>query len=124
MTYWIIKTQSHQHKVKDGDEIVVDRLAAKEGESIELDQVLLEVDGQKVTIGTPTTGKKLSATVLEHLRGKKIRVATYKSKSRYRRVKGHRQDLTRLKISASAAKKATPAKKPADPKTKAAAKAK
>jgi large subunit ribosomal protein L21 len=102
MNYAIIEISGKQFKVTPGQHIVVDRLEAKEGDTINLDKVLLTVDGTDIKIGTPTVSEaKLSAKVLKHSKGEKIRVATYKSKSRYRRVKGHRQHQTELEIVAS-----------------------
>ncbi len=99
MNYTIIQIQSKQFKVTPGQTIVVDRLDAKEGDIIDIENVLLSVDGDKVEIGTPNLStKKLQAKVISHSKGDKIRVATYKSKSRYRRVIGHRQHQTTLEI--------------------------
>jgi len=97
--YAVIDFQGHQYQVSPGEEIVVDRLDQKEGASVEIDSVLLLVDGEKVSVGEPlVVGVKVVAKVLEHFKGKKIRVAKYRAKSRYRRVKGFRPQLTRLKI--------------------------
>jgi large subunit ribosomal protein L21 len=58
-------------------------------------------EGEKVLVGQPrVTGAKVQAVIEEQVRGKKIRVATYKAKSRYRKVKGFRAELTRLKVEA------------------------
>ncbi len=97
--YAIIDFQGHQYQVGQDQEVIVDRLEQKEGDKIEIDSVLLLVDGDKVLIGEPTIeGAKVVAKVVEHFKGKKIRVAKYRAKSRYRRVKGFRPQLTRLKI--------------------------
>lgn len=98
MTYAIVKIQGKQYKVTSGDTVVVDRVDSKEGDKMVLDQVLLEKDGDKTVIGSPTTGTKLEAEVVKHQKGDKLRVSTYKSKSRYRRTVGHRQYQTQLKI--------------------------
>ncbi len=99
MTYAVVKITGKQHKLKVGDVIVTDRLASKEGETLTLNDVLLTVDGDNVKIGTPTlTGTAVTAKVLAHTRGVKIRIATFKAKSRYRKTKGHRQDETKLEI--------------------------
>lgn len=97
MKYAIVKIGGTQYRVAEGDETVVDKLAGKE--KVEFSEVLLWVDDQKVEIGTPLVkGAKIKATVLEQFKGKKIRVATYKAKSRYRRLKGFRPQLTRIRI--------------------------
>jgi large subunit ribosomal protein L21 len=107
MKYAVIKTGGKQYRVAEGDEIEIEKIDTPEGKTLTFDEVLLLVDDKKTKIGQPKVArakvkaKVLShlAKVLSHLKGKKIRVATYKAKSRYRRVKGHRQQLTRVKIS-------------------------
>lgn len=99
MKYAIIKTQGQQFKVKEGDEIEVGKLDLEEGKEITFDQVLLLVEGEKVKIGQPTlSGIVIQGRVLAQIKGKKIRVATFKAKSRYRRVKGFRPQITKVKI--------------------------
>ena len=82
-----------------GETIDVERLAAEEGSTIELDRVLLVADGEKVTVGTPTVeGAKVIAEVLSEGKGEKIIVFKYKPKVHYRKKTGHRQIYTRLAI--------------------------
>ena len=77
----------------------MERLNVAEGSTIELDQVLLIADGERVKVGTPTVeGAKVIAEVLGEDKGKKVIVFKYKPKVRYRRMKGHRQIYTRLAI--------------------------
>jgi len=116
MHYHIVKIAGKQYKVTPGEEIVVDKLDGQEGDTITLDQVLLTQKDDQVEIGTPTLSKSsLTATIVSHVRGEKIRVATFKAKSRYRRVRGHRSHLTRIQI-AGATKAKTSATKP-EPKS-------
>ncbi len=97
--YAIIKIAGSQIKVTEGDEIKVNKIEAKKNSSLTIQDVLLLVDDKKVKIGQPLVkGANVKAKVLDQLKDKKIRVATYKSKSRYRRVKGSRALLTKLKI--------------------------
>lgn len=99
MSYAIIQIAGKQYKVSPKDEIIVDRQDVKEGEKVTTSDVLLVGDGDKVTVGTPLVDKaSVVYSVKNHQRGEKIRVATYKSKSRYRRVKGHRQEQSVLTI--------------------------
>lgn len=85
--------------VREGDELDVMRLSDAEAAKIIFDQVLLVKNEDKIKVGRPTVeGAKIQAEVEKHFRGDKIRVATYKAKSRYRRVKGHRDELTRVKV--------------------------
>jgi len=77
----------------------VERLDVAEGNTIDLERVLLIADGDKVTVGTPTIeGAKVVATSQGEAKGKKIIVFKYKPKVRYRKKTGHRQFYTRLAI--------------------------
>lgn len=97
--YAVIKAAGAQHLVGEGEELDLFRLAADEGKKITFAEVLLLRDGAKVKVGRPLVkGAKVEATVVKHHRGEKLRVATYKAKSRYRRVLGHRDELTRVKV--------------------------
>lgn len=99
MNYAIVKIKGHQYKVKPGDTVLLPRFEAKEGSRLSFSEVLLAIEGESVRVGTPyVKGMSITAQVESHLKGEKIRVATYKSKSRYRRVKGYRDHLTRVKI--------------------------
>lgn len=99
MSYVIINFQGHQYPVKEGENLIVDRLREKEGKELKIDQVLFFKDGEKNEVGTPLVkGISVTAKILEHFKGDKIRVATYKAKARYRRVKGFRPSLTKIKI--------------------------
>lgn len=85
--------------MQEGDEIEVDRLPQKEAEAIVFPEVLLVVDNGEVKIGQPTVeGTTIKAKIVSHLKGEKIRVARFKAKSRYRKVRGFRAFLTRIKI--------------------------
>jgi large subunit ribosomal protein L21 len=98
--YAILETGGKQYRVQPGDTISVERLPAEPGETLELGSVLLLAgDGERARVGTPAVpGAIVRAEVLEHGRGDKIIVFRYKSKVRYRRKTGHRQALTRLRI--------------------------
>lgn len=97
--YAIIQLQGKQYRVTKGDTLVIDRLPAAEKAKLEVTDILLVADGEKITIGQPTIAKaKVTLSVQSHDRGDKIRVAKYKAKSRYRRVKGHRQALSTVVV--------------------------
>lgn len=99
MEYAVVKIGGSQYKVKEGEEIEVDRLPQKEGEEIELPEVLLVVSDGEVKIGQPqVSGATVKAKILSHFKGEKIRVSRFKAKSRYRKVKGFRPYLTKIKI--------------------------
>jgi len=98
MVYAIVKAGGRQEKVSVGDIVVVDRLAADEGATVELPALML-VDGATITIDAKALAKvKVTAKVVRDERGPKIIIFKYKNKTGYRRRQGHRQDLTRLAI--------------------------
>jgi large subunit ribosomal protein L21 len=97
--YAIIETGGKQYKVTPGQTIDVERLDIAEGDTVELDRVLLIADGEQLTVGKPTIdGAKVVATSKGEAKGDKIVVFKYKSKVRYRRKTGHRQLYTKLTI--------------------------
>ena len=98
--YAIVETGGKQYRVKPGDTIAVERVAGEPGEVLDLGRVLLVAgDGDAARVGSPgVAGAVVRAEVVEHARGEKIVVFRYKSKVRYRRKTGHRQALTRLRI--------------------------
>lgn len=99
MEYAVIRVGGKQYKVSKGDVLEVDKQDAKPNGQVALDDVLLFVSDGKVKIGNPRVSKvKVKAKVLEQKKGKKIRVAKFKAKVRYRRVMGFRPLLTRLQI--------------------------
>jgi large subunit ribosomal protein L21 len=98
--YAIVETGGKQYRVQPGDTVAVERLAGTPGETLDLEHVLL-VGGadDAARVGTPSVaGAVVRAEVVDHIRGEKIIVFRYKSKVRYRRKTGHRQSLTRLRI--------------------------
>jgi large subunit ribosomal protein L21 len=97
--YAVLETGGRQYKVKPGDVLQVEKLAAEPGETVTLDRVLLLADGDSVAVGTPVVdGATVLAEVVDQRRGPKIIVFKYKAKVRYRRKTGHRQSLTTLRI--------------------------
>ncbi|GAB4095905.1 50S ribosomal protein L21 [Brachybacterium squillarum] len=98
MVYAIVRAGGRQEKVSVGDTIVINRVAGEAGDAVELAPVLL-VDGDKITSTQADLGKvKVTAEKVEDLRGPKIRILKYKNKTGYKKRQGHRQELTRLKI--------------------------
>jgi large subunit ribosomal protein L21 len=97
--YAIIETGGKQYRVNPGQTIDVEHLGVAEGDTVELDRVLLIADGDRVTVGTPTIeGAKVMATSKGGGKGDKVIVFKYKPKVRYRKKTGHRQHYTRLVI--------------------------
>jgi len=96
--YAIVKIGGSQYKVAEGDELQVDKIEGEKGKTVSFDEVLLLSD-EEIKIGEPLVkGAQIKAKIIEQFKGDKIRVATYKAKSRYRRVKGFRPLLTKIKI--------------------------
>jgi large subunit ribosomal protein L21 len=98
--YAIVEISGHQYKVAKNDVIYVDKQKAEEDKKITLDRVLLTSDGKgKVQIGTPVLEKaKVSAKVMDHIKGDKIVVFKKKRRKGYQVRRGHRRHLTRLLI--------------------------
>ncbi len=99
MKYAIVESGGKQFKAVEGSRIEVDRLQLQPGEAYELDQVLLVVDGEAVSVGAPTVkGAKVQTTVVDHTKGPKVVVFKYRPKKHYRVKTGHRQQYTRLQV--------------------------
>ncbi|KFI68240.1 50S ribosomal protein L21 [Bifidobacterium magnum] len=101
--YAIVKAGGHQEKVEVGDVILVNRLAAKKGETVEF-PVALVVDGSKVVMAAKDlAGMTVKAEVVnDEAKGPKINIMKFKNKTGVARRKGHRQKLTAVKITAIA----------------------
>jgi large subunit ribosomal protein L21 len=100
--YAIVETGGKQYRVKPGDTIAVERVTGEPGDVVDLGRVLLvagDGDMPNSRVGSPgVDGAVVRAEVIEHARGEKVIVFRYKSKVRYRRKTGHRQALTRVRI--------------------------
>jgi large subunit ribosomal protein L21 len=98
--YAIVQQGGHQYRVSPGDRLVVDRLEAAVGSVVALEPVLLvQGDAGEATVGSPIVdGARVAAIVVNHTKGRKLRVFKYKAKKRYRRTQGHRSHLTELRI--------------------------
>jgi large subunit ribosomal protein L21 len=115
--YAIVDVAGQQFKVEEGQKIFVHRLSGKEGETVDIDQVLLIDQGDKILVGDPlVAGALVTAKVLDHPRGDKVKVFKKKRRKGYQVLKGHRQDLTQLLIESINEK--APARKAASPKKK------
>ncbi len=95
--YAIVKTGGKQYRVEEGQSLLVERLPASDGESVDL-QPLLFVDGSNVVDGEDLSKVSVQARVVGHERGPKLRVVKFKPKRGYKRRTGHRQELTRLEV--------------------------
>lgn len=95
----VIQTGGKQYRVREGEVLSVEKLAAAPGEKIGFDQVLLIEDGDDVRIGTPLVENALvRAEVLELYKDEKVLVFKKKRRKQYRRTKGHRQQLTKIRV--------------------------
>lgn len=111
MKYAVIKTGGKQYKVSEGDIIEVERMETQPDETVTFPEVLLYTSDGVSLIGQPVVeGVVVSGKVLANMRGEKIRVAKYKAKVRYRRVTGHRQELTQVRIDSISDGKKAPKK--------------
>ncbi|MBD2760205.1 50S ribosomal protein L21 [Yimella sp. cx-573] len=98
--YAIVRAGGRQEKVSVGDVLIIDKVAVRAGESIELAALLL-VDGDKVTSDAEKLAKvSVKAEVVEAAKGPKITIMKYKNKTGYKKRQGHRQPLTRVKVTA------------------------
>ena len=97
--YAIVETGGKQYKVAEGDVIRLEKLDAQAGSKVEFTDVILVNDGKKDHIGEPTlAGATVTATVEEQMRDRKVIVFKKTRRHNYRRIKGHRQHLTVVKI--------------------------
>ena len=123
--YAVVTTGGKQYRVEAGTELVIERLVEEAGASVTFDRVLLIGDGDAVTIGSPTVaGASVSGTVLAEELGPKLIIFKFKQKVKYRRTRGHRQHLTRVRIDeiSTGEKKSRKAEAAAEPEAKASAK--
>ncbi|MEN9287863.1 MAG: hypothetical protein RLZ88_533 [Actinomycetota bacterium] len=98
MVYAVVRSGGRQEKVSVGTIVTMDRIKADANGKIQLQAVLL-VDGDKVTTDAAALAKvKVTAEVLNDLRGPKIIIQKYKNKTGYKKRQGHRQELTRVQI--------------------------
>ena len=99
MKYAILEAGGKQYKAVEGSIIDVDLLVVEAGAQVNLDKVLLVVDGPDISVGAPTVkGATVKTEVMGTLKGPKIDVFRYSPKKRIRRKIGHRQQYTQLKV--------------------------
>lgn len=99
MEYAVIETGGKQYRVSPGATLAVDHLKQEDSASFSFDKVLLHVKDGNVILGKPyIAGLVVNAKILESYKGKKVRVAKFLAKSRYRKVRGFRSLLSRVEI--------------------------
>ena len=96
--YAVVSSGGKQHRVAEGDVVRVEKIGGDVGSNIELDQVLL-IGGDAPQIGTPLVeGARVTAEIVQQGRGKKVMIFTRKRRKGFKRLRGHRQPFTHLKI--------------------------
>ena len=96
--YAIIEMGGKQFRVEEGTKVLVDRMGAEAGSEVSIDKVLM-VGGNDVKIGAPyVDNAKVTATVLDHVRGDKVLVFKHKRRNDSRKLQGHRQDYTAIRV--------------------------
>jgi len=97
--YAIIKTGGKQYRVKSGEQVRVESLTADVGAAVSFDEVLAVGEGDAVRVGAPlVSGAKVTATVLAHGRGEKVRIFKMRRRKHFQKTQGHRQNYTEVRI--------------------------
>ena len=97
--YAVFRSGGKQYRASEGDRVRVERLDVREGDAVEFDQVLMVGDGAEVKLGSPLVEDNLvKGVVTSQARGKKIVVTKFKRRKNYKRIMGHRQHYTEVKI--------------------------
>lgn len=101
--YAVIKTGGKQYRVAEGTVLKVERLDVAAGESLDISDVLLIANGEEMKVGAPMIeGAKVTAEIISHGRGAKIKIIKFKRRKHHRKQMGHRQWFTELKITSIA----------------------
>ena len=97
--YAIVKTGGKQYRVEQGQTLLIERLPEPEGASVALETLLVRGDEEDAVFDAASLAKvEVTATIIGHVRGPKLRVFKFKPKRGYKRRTGHRQDLTRIEV--------------------------
>ena len=97
--YAVIESGGKQYRVAEGDTLKIETLVANPGDSIDFDKVLAIGEGEKLQVGQPyVDGGKVSATIVDHGRHKKIKIIKFRRRKHHMKQMGHRQNYTEVKI--------------------------
>ena len=96
--YAIVDIAGQQLKAEAGKELFVHRLEGNPGDKVEFDKILLTESKGNIVVGDPFVRGKISASIIEHMKGDKVLVFKKKRRKGYRKLNGHRQYLTKIKI--------------------------
>jgi len=99
--YAIVNIAGIQTKVRPDEVLDIALHSGEPGSSLQFDQVLLLGDGDKISVGRPTVkGATVSAEIVEHLRGEKVKIFKFKRRREYRKRRGYRSELTKIRVTA------------------------
>jgi large subunit ribosomal protein L21 len=110
MTYAIIRVGGKQHRVREGEWLLVDRLPVEEGKTFQPDVLLIGGDGEAL-LGDDLSGKQVTARVTEHVLGPKLVIGKHRRRTGYRRRNGFRARLSKIEIESIGAKRASRSRK-------------
>ncbi|MGH8881074.1 MAG: 50S ribosomal protein L21 [Stackebrandtia sp.] len=96
--YAIVKTGGKQYKAAEGDVLEVEKLAGEPGDAVTLPAVLLVDEGKLTTDASALAGVTVNGELVDHFKGPKIKIHKFKNKTGYHKRQGHRQQLTRVKV--------------------------
>ncbi|MFV8784155.1 50S ribosomal protein L21 [Microbulbifer aggregans] len=97
--YAVIESGGKQHRVEEGEVLRLEKIEVATGESVDFDKVLMVVDGDAINIGAPVVeGAKVTAEVLSHGRGEKVKIIKFRRRKHSMKRQGHRQWYTEVKI--------------------------
>jgi len=97
--YAVIVSGGKQHRVVEGETLRLEKLEVATGETVDFDEVLMVADGDNVKIGAPyVDGGKVTAEIISHGRGDKVRIIKFRRRKHFRKQQGHRQWFTEVKI--------------------------
>jgi large subunit ribosomal protein L21 len=97
--YAVIQTGGKQYKVAPGDVLKVEKLEAKKGDTVEIKEVYMVADGDKMSVGKPTLASaSVTAEVMGDVKGEKIIIFKHRRRKGYRNTNGHRQNYTTIKV--------------------------
>jgi large subunit ribosomal protein L21 len=98
MAYAIFKTGGKQYRVKTGDTVAIEKLDAEAGSEAKFDEVLFVGEGASIKVGSALKGLSVVGEVVEQIKAPKVTAYKYRRRKGYHRTVGHRQKLTRVKI--------------------------
>lgn len=99
--YAVFQSGGKQHRVSEGQTLRLEKLDVETGATVEFDKVLLVANGEEITVGVPLVdGGKVTAEVVQHGRGDKVKIVKFRRRKHSRKQQGHRQWFTEVKITA------------------------